>query len=368
LLKCRVVSKIEDLEPLRGRWEELRVKCGGSVFSSFDWTLLWIKSFGHVASPRVLTVKEAGDLRGIAPFVMSERTVMGIKVRRLSFVGTEAGAAEYYDLGILCDDGEAIDAIFTAMRGMNWNVLNLVDLKETEQSKTLCKRIAEEWYSEDLTRIPCPFVELPETGDVIATIQARMRRTIRKTVSELGGEGRISFKTRESAEDVRNAMRTYIQQHMTRWKNKGGSIFEDRHLSEFIVEIAGNEAERGNATVCETLIDDVVASQMFCLVEGDCVRAYRIGINDKYLDYTPGNLVAYFAMQEAQRKGSRIFDFGKGAEEFKYRMGAKDRFLIGIHARRGSVRMMSQLASVPGVRGIAEKTGAKESALRKVYQ
>jgi len=368
LLRCRVVSKIEDLEPLRGPWEELRVKCGGSVFSSFDWTLLWIKNFGHVASPRILIAEEGGDLRGIAPFVVSERTVMGIKVRRLSFVGTEAGAAEYYDLGVLCDDGEAIDAIFTAMKGLNWNVLNLVDLKETEQSKTLCKRIAEEWYSEDLPRIPCPFVELPETGDVITTIRARMRRTIRKTVSELGREGRISFKSRESAEDAREAMREYIQQHIARWKNKGGSIFEDKHLSEFIVEIAGKGAENGNSHVCETLIDGNVASQLFCLVEKDCVRAYRIGINDKYLDCTPGSLVAYFAMQETRRRGFRILDFGKGAEEFKYRMGAKDRFLIGIHARRGSVRMMSKLASVPGVRGIVEKTGAKESALRKVYQ
>jgi CelD/BcsL family acetyltransferase involved in cellulose biosynthesis len=367
LLTCRVVSEIGDLDPLRGPWEELRAECRGSVFSSFDWTVLWLRHFGHVASPKIILAEDNGTLRGIAPFVLSERTAMGVKIRRLSLVGTEVGAAEYYDIGMLCANEEVMSAIFTVIKGLNWNVLNLVDLKDTDQYRALLRRTAEEWHTEELPKVPCPVVMLPEAGDVITAISTRMRRTIRKNLSDLKREGRISFRAQESAENVRVAMRTYIQQHMTRWKPKGGSIFEDRHLSEFIVEIAGNEAERGNATVYETLIDDVVASQMFCLVERDCVRAYRIGINDQYLDYKPGNLVAYFAMQEAQRKGCRIFDFGKGAEEFKYRMGAKDRYLLGIHARRGTVRMMSRLAAVPGVRSVVEKTGAKNATLKKVY-
>jgi CelD/BcsL family acetyltransferase involved in cellulose biosynthesis len=163
-------------------------------------------------------------------------------------------------------------------------------------------------------------------------------------------------------------MRIYVQQHRARWKAKGGSIFDDPHMAEFIVEAAAKGAEQGYATVYEALIDGNVAAQLLCLSENDHVKAYRIGINELYLDYTPGSLVAYYAMQEMQRRGYRILDYGKGAEDFKYRMGAKDRFLLGIHARRGSVRIMSRIAAVPGVRGIVEKTGAKDAALKRVYQ
>jgi CelD/BcsL family acetyltransferase involved in cellulose biosynthesis len=369
LLKCRVVSKIEYLEPLRGPWEELRVKCGGSVFSSFDWTMLWLRHFGHVAAPKIVVAEENGNLRGVAPFVVSERAIMGVRIRRLSFVGKEVGTAEYYDLGILWDDSnEVTEAIIAAMKGMNWNVLTLADLKESRESLAFFRRIADEWHTEEIPRTPCPFVELPETGDVMMCIGAGTRRTIRRNMSKLKDEGRVSFRTSVSGEEAKDAMRTYVRQHKARWKIKGGSIFEDQHMVDFIYEAAGSSAERDYASIYEVLIDGIVASQLFCLYEEDCIRAYRIGINDKYVDYAPGSLVAYYAMQEAQRSGFCVFDFGKGAEEFKYRMGAKDRFLIGIHARRGSVRMMSKLASVPGVRGIVEKTGAKESALRKVYQ
>jgi CelD/BcsL family acetyltransferase involved in cellulose biosynthesis len=370
LLRCRVVSKIEELDPLRDPWEELRARCSGSIFSSFDWTLLWLQHFGHIASPRIVIAEEDGNIRGIAPFAVSERSAMGIKVRRLSLIGTEAGAAEYYDLGILCDDGveEVTDAVIRTMKGMNWNVLNILDIEDNSRSQVLCKRIAEEWHAEELPKMPCPFVELPKTGDVIAVIGAGMRRTIRRNISKLEDEGRVSFRANESAEDTKEAMRTYVHQHRARWRAKGGSIFDDRHLAEFIVRAAGKSAEQGSANVYETLIDGNVASQLFCLCEKDCIRAYRIGINDQYLDYTPGILVAYYAMQEARRRGFLILDFGKGAEEFKYRIGGKDRFLIGIHARRGSVRMMSKLASVPGLKSIVEKTGAKKATLKKVYQ
>ena len=61
-------------------------------------------------------------------------------------------------------------------------------------------------------------------------------------------------------------------------------------------------------------------------------------------------------------------DFGKGAEEFKYRMGAKDTYLVGVEAKKGSLRIMSKIASLPGVKGVVERTGAKDSALKKMYE
>ena len=370
MLRCRVLSEVSELERLHHPWEELRAKCGGSVFSSFDWTMLWLRHFSHVATPRIVVAEEHGKLRGIAPFVMSERAIMGVEIRRLSLVGNEAGTAEYYDLGVLCDDGvdEVTGAIIAAMKGMNWNVLNLADLNENPESLAFLKRIADEWLAEEIPRTPCPFVKLPETGDVMVGIGASMRRTIRRSMSRLEDEGRIFFRTKTVADDAKDAMRTYVQQHRTRWKAKGGSIFDDQHVVDFIVEAAVASAELGWASICEVLIDGIVASQLFCLCEKDCVRAYRIGINDRYLDYAPGSLVLYYAMQEAQRSGFHVFDFGKGAEDFKYRMGAKDRYLIGIHARRGSVRMISKLASVPGLKKIMEKTGTKDSALKRLYR
>jgi CelD/BcsL family acetyltransferase involved in cellulose biosynthesis len=195
-----------------------------------------------------------------------------------------------------------------------------------------------------------------------------MRRTIRGTLSGLENQKRISFRIRDSPEGAAEAMKVYVSQHRARWRAKGGSIFDDRHLAEFMVNLAKKSAERGHVNIFEVLIDGNVASQLFCVFDLDWVRAYRIGINNKYLEYAPGSLVVYFALKEVQRKGFHIFDFGKGAEEFKYRLGAQDRFIFGIHARRGSVSVLSRLASMPGVKGFVEKTGIKDAALKRMYQ
>jgi CelD/BcsL family acetyltransferase involved in cellulose biosynthesis len=78
-----------DLQSYQPAWEALRKRCGGSIFVSFDWTIEWLRHFDRSAQPRVILVEEDGGVVGIAPFVVWEERSMGMKVRKLSLVGTE---------------------------------------------------------------------------------------------------------------------------------------------------------------------------------------------------------------------------------------------------------------------------------------
>ena len=203
---------------------------------------------------------------------------------------------------------------------------------------------------------------------MIDVIGSRTRRTIRHVTSSLSNENRIVYRIEESPDGVEEALRTYVELHRDRWKKRGGSIFADESISSFLVDIARRFAETSCGRVYEVRIDGTVASQLLCIDDWECMRAYRIGMNDSMKEFAPGNLVAYFAMQDARKRGFGHLDFGKGAEEFKYRMGAKDTYLVGVEAKKGSLKIMSKIASLPGVKGIVERMGAKDSALKKMYE
>ena len=127
-------------------------------------------------------------------------------------------------------------------------------------------------------------------------------------------------------------------------------------------------AEEGRGMVYEVWIDGTLASQMLCLDDGDLMRAYRVGMNNRFAEFSPGNLVAIYAMREAQEAGFVQFDFGAGPEEFKYRLGAKDVPLIRIQAKRGTVKAMAKISSLPGLKQLVDRSGARDQALKAFHR
>ncbi|MGD0057105.1 MAG: GNAT family N-acetyltransferase [Methanomassiliicoccales archaeon] len=348
----------------------MRKECKASVFMSFDWVRLWLRHFESVASPRVVVLERNGEIEAIAPFVLVLRSSMGIKVKRLMFLGNSSGTAEAYDLGVMYtgEEREIVDGIMEALREIDWNLMQLLDIRDESFCNALCERVQTEWQMDPPVRTSCPFVSIPLSGDILALAQSRTRRKMRKVTSTLEGEGRLHSRVGRSPEEVVEAMKTYIRHHRERWESKGGSIFSNDKLGSFMLDIGRELSEKGIAEMYEVLIDGEVASQAFCIKDGDWMRAYRIGINTKFMDFSPGYLVAHVAMKDAQNRGFKVFDWGKGEEQFKYLVGAEDRYIFGIQAKRGSLAHMSKIASLPGIRAVVEKTGVRESALRDMYK
>lgn len=366
----RVVDSTAELYALQADWEALRKECRGSIFTSFDWAVEWLKHFDRVALPRIVLVEDRDGLVAIAPFVVMEHRSMGIKMKKLSMVGNGAGVAELYDLGILCrgDQDEVLDAIVDAMEELDWNILHLNELRENDLNMAFYDRISDRWETDEIVRIPRPRSDLPLSGDVLDVASSRTRRTIRKAVGQLEGENRIGYRIVDLPDEAAEAASIYALQHIERWTEKGGSIFGNENLSSFLRDVMMATVQEGRGIVYEVWIDGALASQMLCLEDGDVMRAYRVGMSNRYSEFSPGNLVAYFAMQEAQRAGFTVFDFGAGPEEFKYRLGAKDTPLMRIQAKRGTVRAVAKLSSLPGVRQLVDRSGMREQALKAFHE
>jgi CelD/BcsL family acetyltransferase involved in cellulose biosynthesis len=370
MLTTRVIDDTADLMMIQPEWEALRKRCGGSIFVSFDWAIEWLRHFDRVAFPRVVLVEEDDELVGLAPFVVMEQRSVGIKLKKLSMVGNGTGLAELYDLGVMAKEGreDVIDAIVDRMEELDWNVLHLNELRDNPVNNAIYDRVSERWDTDELVRIPCPRTDLPSDGEVMEAVSSRTKRTIRKAVSSLEADNRVGYRCVDLPDEAAEAAAMYALQHNERWEDKGGSIFSNENLASFLRDVMMATVHEGRGMIYEVWIDGSLASQMLCLEDGDLMRAYRVGMSNRFSEYSPGNLVAIYAMTEAQKAGFTQFDFGAGPEEFKYRLGAKDLPLIRIQAKRGSIKAMAKITSLPGVKQLVDRSGMRLQALKAMHE
>lgn len=366
-LHIRVLTDLDDILPLQREWEGLRLGCGGSVFSSHHWTLEWLRHFSDVFEPRVLTLEREGELEAVAPFVLSKKRYMGMGVRTLSMTGWAGGTLEYYETGVLHRPGkEEPDLLLRGLGEMNWNSLQLYGFPDCPFHNSLLERAKGLWPDAQVERVPCPYLDLAGREDVASLFGTRNRRTVRKLLRELSETKRLESRALCSPGQVERAMLEYVEMHRTRWASRGGSIFQDQRQRDFLLGMAKMAAERSEACIYEVRIDGELGAQALSLFEPNKVRIYRISMNDDLMDFSPGYLLFHEMLTRIMKKGITIVDLGAGAEEFKYRLGAQDAFVLGLRAKRGTLKFASRLGSAPGVDRILRRTGLKDKVLKGV--
>ena len=365
-LNAHVLTSLSDLVPLREQWERVRLECSGSIFTSHHWMMEWLKDFSDIAEPNFLAIEDSGHLVAAAPFVLCRKRSMALPVKTLFMAGWASNTLEMYETGIIHsgDDRRAVEAIVEGMGDLDWNQLRLNGLPDCPFHALFHASLSEKWDTEEAERTPCPYLDLKDQEDITSSFSPRNRRTARKLMRELTEQGRLQFRRVTAPMEVEAAMRVYAKHHIERWASRGGSIFQDERQHSFLLHSAGMAAERGEGCVYEALIDGQVASQALCLFDQGTVRVVRLGTSEEMLEHSPGFLIFTYMLTEFKQQGLFRVDLGAGAEEFKYRLGCTDRFVLGISAQRGMVKAASHMSHVPGVSGMLDRTGLKDKVLK----
>jgi CelD/BcsL family acetyltransferase involved in cellulose biosynthesis len=356
-VKAETVASTEDLAHLEGEWERLRLRNRASIFTSPLWTLTWLKHFQGQVSTRALLLREGEELVGMAPLVTYRSTFMHYPVTYLCLAGNVGETTEYHDLQFLHRDDakRAAGDFIGGIKRIRWNLLQLRDLRWNAISQEIFAHSPPGWQCEDMVSKACPYVPLAPERSILEGFEVREGRKVKRILASLEKDGRIELVTIREAEGVARSIDTYIDQHKERWAGKGGSIFHDPRQSGFLKEIGAKAADRGLLVAYEVRIDGEVAAQQLCIRDGDSLRMWKIGMNDRHKTLIPGYLSLLLVMAEAQRDGFREYDLGPGPEEYKHKVGGVDHYTHNIQGRRGSMMLLSKASHLPGVRDLAGK-------------
>jgi len=170
---------------------------------------------------------------------------------------------------------------------------------------------------------------LPDTfDDYLTAIGKKERHELRRKRRKFDRDAGPSHVERRSGAD---AVALFADLHRRSFGDKGEFMTDD--IEGFFLALH-NEA----GGVMDVLVDgsDRPASAIFSFEDQDGYYLYNSAFDPEMIHLSPGNVMLSHLIERAIDQGKRVFDFLKGDETYKFRLGASERPLFCVTAAIGS--------------------------------
>ena len=310
------------------RWKELIERGGpGPLFLTPRWQQSWWREFGgNGLELCLLLVGPAGSPLGLAPLMRRGDT--------LTFIG-DTELFDYHDCVLGNGEPAAFyGALVERLRDERWNTLDLHSLVDGSPTLEHLPSLSErEGYrvtveQEDVT----PGVALPSTWEeYLAALRKKDRHELRRKLRRLAeaGEHRLVRSTPETLDhdvelllemmqesrDDKRAFLTPARQSF--FRRVTGEMQAAGHLRLFFLELNGHR-------VAGALCFDYAGRRLL----------YNSGYRVEQSANSVGLMLKALCLQQAIEEGITYFDFLRGAEPYKYHLGAQDVALHHLMVRR----------------------------------
>ena len=358
-----MITDSKELEAYREPWEALRTECRCSRFLSFDLASLWLEVYDDF-EPRVLVVEDHGEVVGIAPLALRRRSVAGIPVRTLSFIGDDRGRLGLDTNMMLVRQGrsDVMDQLVAGIDDIDWNSMWMYYMEDIDTTHQLMDGIRSRWRYHEYPPDSTITLTIPSTGKVLGNLKRNRRHNIERRIRRVEEEHDVSY--REVTESgIEAAAEVYARQHIERWRDRGGSLFQDPRNVRFLGQAMKYALANGFGYGYELLVDGEVAAQTFGYIDGDLAKSYRIGMNDAYANYSPGMVLLNFKLSSLRDRGCTALDLSvTGDGDYKQHFGGVPGRLRGIAASRGLASLLTWAATFAPIDRLSGLSRGKQKA------
>ncbi len=186
----------------------------------------------------------------------------------------------------------------------------LVDLAKDKGYQVTCTR---ENVSLDL--------ELPSTWDeYLRTLSPKQRRETGRRFRRLEEEGDINYRIIESAEP--EVLDIFFR--LMRVSREDKAAFLTPQMESFFRALAQTMAEARMLRFGVLEISAKPVAAVMCFDYNDKVYLYNSGYDPEYGYVSVGLLSKLLSIKDSIERGRKVYDFLKGPEEYKYRLGGRE--------------------------------------------
>jgi CelD/BcsL family acetyltransferase involved in cellulose biosynthesis len=306
-MTCTVLRDITDLEAIADEWKALwRRAPDATPFQSPMWLLPWWHRFGG-QELHAVAVRDDGELTALAPLYILREDDESLGL----LLGT--GVSDYLDL--LGSDGTAITSALAGADCQLW------DLQQLRPSSPLLAAPAPDGFTESTEEQDrCPI--LPLEGELLSTHARKKLRYYRRALER---EAPVLYET-ATADNLDELLTALYELHAARWRQRNlPGVLGDDIIQSFHREVARAMLAENTLRMYAMRIGDRIAAVFYGFAHQGTTYYYLSGYDPAYEKRSIGNVLVAHAVDEAVREGARTFDFLRGAEEYKYAWGAKDR-------------------------------------------
>ena len=314
-IRLSEISTIREIEKIKEEWRKLFLKSSGaSPFQSWEWNYAIAKEFTSSEKIKIIAGYDNGNnIVGIAPLKLTSCKFPAVKI--LEFIGN--GFSDYLDF--LVKEEYTFTFIKTLLNYIkstdDWSIINFTNLRE-ETRNILARYLPAEISPQAV----CPCVSLPDTmQEYEREVHKRELNSIKRQLRKLLPQNRLTYKVKESPENLSEYIDSFMELHQKRHNSKGelGKFFTKARKEKF-QELSKLLCEAGMLRIEMLEIDSQLAAINFMLEWNNKKYNYLSGMNSAFSNLKPGKILIYYMIQDAIKKGCRVFDFLQGDEDYKY--------------------------------------------------
>jgi CelD/BcsL family acetyltransferase involved in cellulose biosynthesis len=219
---------------------------------------------------------------------------------------------------------DVVAAIANHLRDAGFRTMELGTLRPDSKMLQALRQLAEQddlSLSIDQTDVTYE-TDLPESWEAyLQQLGGKQRHEVRRKIRRLEAAGRIGFTTAGT-----DTLEDHIERFMTLFRSnrKDKADFMTTTMEGYFRQLAHTLSERNLLRLHLLTVDGEAAAGVFCFDHNRVRYLYNSGYDERFKPLSVGVLSKVFSIQKAIEAGCRHYDFLRGAETYKKRIGGQE--------------------------------------------
>jgi len=309
---------IESLDDVASSWHKWR-HClkWGSVFVIPAWLRAWWQAFGGGAEPYLRVMREGNEIIGFAPLQIKEKTA--------SFIGSP-DVCDYLDFAVAPDREN--DFFEMLLDDLNEGGVRRLELAPVRSDSTVLIHLAGMARSRGYQVLSRPEdvsleLDLPATwDDYLAVLDKKQRHEVRRKLRRLWETEDVEYRCLAADADVEQHMDVFLRLFAQSDDDKAS--FMNSRMESFFRLLALAMAEVGLLRLGILRVGDVPAAMTMGFEYDGSHYLYNSAYDPQFSRLSVGLLCKVHCLKDSIERGGGKWDFLKGSEPYKYRLGGRE--------------------------------------------
>ncbi len=281
------------------------------------WLKVWWQEFGADSSLYLHSVRQGDDLIGIAPLLVNDESAF--------FIGSP-DVCDYLDFVVT--PGREQDFFDSLLDNLDQQGITRLDLRTLRPDSTVNN------YIEDAARnrgCEVSFhpdgvsfeLDLPSTWEeYLQILKGKHRHETRRKLRRLHEAADINYRVFEEVDEVKGIMGTFLE--LFRESREDKTVFMTTRMESFFNSLVLAMAEIKVLRLCILELDAQPAATVLCFDYNGTLYLYNSGYDPLFSSLSVGLLCKILNIKDSIQRGIKRYDFLKGEETYKYRLGGQE--------------------------------------------
>ncbi len=321
-------------DDLRAEWNELLKRAPiNHIFYTWEWQSTWWRAY-QPGELLILACRREGELAGIAPLFLAE-TAKGVKAQIIGCVDV----TDYLDF--IVDEAQLapVFGAFAEYLAGQRSAIDCLDFcnipADSPTRELLPDMLRRHGFTTTVEQQEvCPVIELP--GDwpgYMRLLDKKQRHEVRRKMRRVqANESPVDWYIVNGQHNLDEEVEQFVRLMGASDPDKARFLQDDAN-QRFFRAIVPRLQARGWLQMNFLTVGDQRAAAYINFVYDDRVMVYNSGLDHlDYGDLSPGIVLLAYNIRHAIEHGYRHYDFLRGDEPYKYRMGGRDTAVMNIRA------------------------------------